>query len=212
METQFKYIVDLAKQYKIYSEQPSELYNAINALPKEVIQAVYNKYSSSNGELAVVRLLRAEIAGELLKGTKLNQDILDEIKRKIKNKETNYFKHINKDHLELLKISPEPKIDRFHQWKTPWNLLSVFIYNNQNEKVKEKTKKYLRDIEEDIKQQLSLNSYTSEVKDFEGENFTGTFCCIKLYPMTKSLNDESYHFHIRIDDNSEAGIIKGKKK
>lgn len=40
MNEQIRYISDLAKQYKIYTEQPDELYAAINSLPESTVNAV----------------------------------------------------------------------------------------------------------------------------------------------------------------------------
>jgi len=37
MQAQFQYIVDLAKQYNGYAENPDVLYMALNNLPDEVI-------------------------------------------------------------------------------------------------------------------------------------------------------------------------------
>ena len=44
MQTQFQYITDLAKQYRGYTENPISLYDAINSLPKNIVEEIYKEY------------------------------------------------------------------------------------------------------------------------------------------------------------------------
>jgi hypothetical protein len=46
MQTQFQYIIDLAKQYDGYSEKPNTLYEAINNLPKPVVEDIFKEYGN----------------------------------------------------------------------------------------------------------------------------------------------------------------------
>lgn len=50
METQFQYIVDLAKQYNGYQENPEVLYMALNNLPDEIVTEIYNDYGNPEND------------------------------------------------------------------------------------------------------------------------------------------------------------------
>ena len=48
MQTQFQYIIDLAKQYNGYSEKPNTLFEAINNLPKTSVEDIFKEYGDHN--------------------------------------------------------------------------------------------------------------------------------------------------------------------
>ena len=57
MQTQFQYIIDLAKLYNGYSEKPDTLFEAINNLPKPVIEDIFKEYGDPERDFKPVNLL-----------------------------------------------------------------------------------------------------------------------------------------------------------
>ena len=80
MQTQFQYIIDLAKQYNGYSEVPNTLFEAINNLPKTVVEDIFKEYGDPDRDFKPVNLLRAEIARKLLQGQPTSEILIKEIK------------------------------------------------------------------------------------------------------------------------------------
>src|SRR5689334_12589153 len=100
MQAQFQYITDLAKQYEIYSTRPSELFQGINALPVKVVNDIFKEFGDPERNFQPVNLLRAEIAKRLIAGEKINENLVELIKEKIRDKDTEFFDHYNNDLLE----------------------------------------------------------------------------------------------------------------
>lgn len=102
METQFQYIVDQAKQYKSYSDNPGVLIDAINNLPQNVIYDIHNEYGSSDNKFQPVNLLRAEIARLLLNGTTVTEQVIEKVKEHIRQKDKSYFIGLSKEFLIII--------------------------------------------------------------------------------------------------------------
>lgn len=119
METQFNYITDLAKQYNRFNENSLELYNAINALPKETVQEIYEEYGDTDTRFQPLNVLRSEIARILLNGSQVNEQLVEEVKNKIRDKDLTYFKHLPEPFLNELKEYTMGKRDVFANWQKP---------------------------------------------------------------------------------------------
>ena len=94
MQEQFQFIVDLATQYKRFTEQPTELYKAINQLSEDAVREIYAEFGSKES-FQPVNLLRAELARQLLEGSPITESSIEKIKEHIRNKNAGYFSHIN---------------------------------------------------------------------------------------------------------------------
>ncbi len=125
MQTQFQYIIDLAKQYNGYSEKPNTLYEAINNLPKPVIEDIFKEYGDPDRDFKPVNLLRAEIARRLLEGQVINEALVNEIKNKIRTKDIEYFNHYKESFLKQLQEYELFKRDLFANWQNPWSIFIV---------------------------------------------------------------------------------------
>jgi len=210
MEEQFKYIVDLAKQYKVYVDQPTELYRAINALSENVLNEILNEYGDPENRFQPVNLLRAESARQLLNGVELNELMVEEIKDKIRTKKINYFNHLSPAFLEELNNYPLGKRDMFANWQKPWNIFHTFFYRLKWSNEKGTVQTYLDQIGKDLLQRLDLKDYTVHSVDFQGAtNFGSDWCWIALYPITKYSHKHAYQFFIRIGAKPEAGRVAG---
>jgi 5-methylcytosine-specific restriction protein B len=210
MKTQFQYIVDLSKKYHGYSEQPTTLYKAVNDLPQEIVQDIYDEYGDPEKKFQPVNLLRAELAREILKGTTITENKVEEIKEKIRQKDKTYFSHLSSDFLAQLEIYAIGKRDMFANWQKPWSVFHTFFYRMKWGKEKETVQTYLKQICSDLQKQLDLNDYTIHWVDFQGaSNFGSDFCWLALYPIIKQSHQDAYQFFIRISYLPEAGRIAG---
>ena len=90
MQTQFKYLIDLANQYHAYTVKPISLYSAINSLPKNIVEEIYKEYGDPERDFKPVNLLRAEIARRILQGETASEALVNEIKDNIRNKTVDY--------------------------------------------------------------------------------------------------------------------------
>ena len=207
MQTQFEYIIDLAKQYNGYSEKPTTLYEAINNLPKLVVEDIFKEYGDPDRAFKPVNLLRAEIARRLLQDETINETLVNEIKDKIRTKDVNYFNHYKETFLKQIQEYELFKRDLFANWQNPWSVFYSFFYRGS---IKETILNYLEQIANDLLVKLNLNDYTFHVVDFQGAtNFGSTFCWLALYPITKYSHKDSYQFFIRFGAIPEAGQIAG---
>lgn len=207
METQFNYITDLAKQYNRFNENSLELYNAINALSKETIHEILDEYGDPDSKFQPLNVLRAEIARKLLKGISVSEELVEEIKDKIRARDVSYFSHLPELFLNDLKSYPVSKRDLFANWQKPWSIFHTFIYR---EKIKETTQLYLEQLGKKLLEDLELKDYQIHWVDFYGpSNFGSDRCWIALYPIQKDSHRDAYQFFIQFSKNSEAGKLAG---
>jgi len=207
MQTQFQYIIDLAKQYNGYSEKPNTLFEAINNLPKTSVEDIFKEYGDPDRDFKPVNLLRAEIARRLLQGQPINEPLVNEIKDKIRAKDVNYFNHYKEPFLKQIQEYELFKRDLFANWQNPWSVFHSFFYRGS---IKETVLNYLEQIANDLLGKLELKDYTSHKVDFQGaSNFGSTWSWLALYPITKDSHKDSYQFFIRFSAKPEAGQIAG---
>lgn len=207
MQTQFQYIIDLAKQYNGYSEKPNTLFEAINNLPKTSVEDIFKEYGNPDRDFKPVNLLRAEIARRLLQGQPINEPLVNEIKDKIRAKDVDYFNHYKEPFLKQIQEYELFKRDLFANWQNPWSVFHSFFYRGS---IKETVLNYLEQIANDLLGKLDLKDYTSHKVDFQGaSNFGSTWSWLALYPITKDSHKDSYQFFIRFCAKPEAGQIAG---
>ena len=207
METQFQYIISLSKLYHEYSEHNGDLYTAINALPESAVKEIYSEYGDPERDFKPVNLLRAETARRLLQGEIVTENLVNEIKDKIRIKDVEYFNLYRESFLNQLRDYTVSKRDLFANWQNPWNIFHTFFYRGI---IKETVQTYLEQISKDLQIKLNLNDYDFHKVDFQGaSNFGSDFCWLALYPITKESHKESYQFFIRLGEKPEAGQIAG---
>ena len=207
MQTQFQYIIDLAKQYNGYSEKPNTLFEAINNLPKPIVEDILKEYGDPDRDFKPVNLLRAEIARRLLQGTTISETLVNEIKDKIRTKDVNYFNHYKEPFLKQIQEYELFKRDLFANWQNPWSVFHSFFYRGS---IKETVLNYLEQIANDLLGKLDLKDYMSHKVDFQGaSNFGSTWSWLALYPITKDSHKDSYQFFILFSAKPEAGQIAG---
>ncbi len=207
MQTQFQYIINLAKQYTGYSEKPVTLYEAINNLPKLIIEDIFKEYGDPDRKFQPVNLLRAEIARKILQGETVDEKLVDEIKDKIREKDLTYFNHYDEAFLKQIQEYELFKRDLFANWQKPWSIFHTFFYRSST---KETVLIYLDQIASDLLNKLDLRDYTFHKVDFQGAtNFGSTWCWLALFPVIKNSHKDSYQFFVSFSAKPEAGQMAG---
>lgn len=206
MQEQIEFITKLAAQYKIYAEQPEELFAAVNGLSETAVKMIYDEYGSGE-RFQPVNLLRAEIARQMLDGANISKETVEEIKRKIRAKDLDYFGHLPVEFLSGLENYAVGKRDWFANWQKDWNVFHTFFYRG---KTKETTQIYLERICKQLLNDLQLNDYTFHWVDFQGASNYGAFWCwLALYPQNKSSHKEARQFFLKIKPEIEVGRTDG---
>lgn len=134
MQIQFQYITGLAAAYKRFVEYSNELYRAVNQLPEPFLQDIYDEYSQAKFGFQPVNLLRAEVARQLLDGIEISEESVEQIKNRIRQKDTEYFSHLSAEFLRELEDYRIGKRDIFANWQKPWNVFHVFLYRGKRAK------------------------------------------------------------------------------
>ncbi|MCX6236921.1 MAG: AAA family ATPase, partial [Bacteroidia bacterium] len=190
-----------------YAEKQNDLFTAINSLPKNVVEEIYNEYGDPDRSFKPVNLLRAEISRKLLHGETISEVLVDEIKDKIRTKDVDYFNHYKEGFLKQLQDYELFKRDIFANWQKHWSVFHVFFYRGT---IKETVQNYLELISKDLLSKLDLNDYTFHTVDFQGpSNFGSDYCWLALYPITKGSHKDSYQFFVWLKATPEAGQIAG---
>lgn len=207
MQTQFQYITDLAKQYQAYADQASFLYRAINNLSRNYVEDIFREFGDPERDFKPVTLLRAEVARRILNGEPASDEMVNEIKNKIRTKDLAYFSTYKESFLRQLDAYELFKRDLFANWQNPWSVFHSFFYRGT---VKENVQNYLDQISTALIKQLDLKDHTFHTVDFQGaSNFGSTFCWLALFPITKESHRESYQFFLRLSSAPEAGRMAG---
>ena len=208
MQAQIDFILNLASRYHSFVEQPETLFSAVNQLPKDVVRRIYESYTDPDRRYQPVRLLRAEIARQLLDGTEINKTLIENIKDQIRAKNTEYFHYLSPAVLNQLRDSETGKRDLFANWQKDWNVLHTFIYQDTD---RETTQLYLQQISQQLLKDLNLPDYEFHTVDFYGaSNFGADYCWLSLYPKNKESHKNAHQFHVLLSSSVfEVGRFAG---
>lgn len=207
MEKQFEYLISLAKEYETFEEDDKVLFEAMQNLDRVKLKSIYEEYGDPEMDYKPVNMLRAEVAGRLLNGDKINAKIIEEIKTNIVNKKRDKLNYLPNEQLDTI-LSSSKETNAFVVWKRNWPLFYTFFYR---ETVKETVRQYLKQISKQIISDLNLTDYQVHTVDFAGaQNFGSSLCWLALYPIQKESHKEAYQFFIRFSSKPEAGLMAGR--
>ncbi|WP_291720559.1 AAA family ATPase [Bernardetia sp.] len=207
MQQQFDYIINLAKEYHHYKENPTALFSAINTLSKSQLESIYEEYADKERNFQPVVLLRAEVARLALEGKAINKEVVEEIKEKIRKKDKNYFSHLTEKLITEMENYGFSKRDIFSNWQQAWTIFHCFFYRG---KVKETTQSYLEQIAKDLLLTLDVKDYKFHIVDFQGSaNFGSDFCWLGLYPIKNESHRDAYQFFVEFKTKPKAGKMMG---
>lgn len=212
MNEQIQYITKLSAQYKVYTEQPDELFAAVNQLPEAVLETIYKSYSGGE-RFQPVNELRAEIARLLFGGANLTKDLIEETKEKIRTGRLETFASFSAEkqrEIEYYIAGDENwkrKRDMFASWSNYWSVFYPFFYRG---KTKETVQLYLEQIGKRLIQDLEISDYKTHWVDFQGmQNFGAAYCWLALYPQNKSSHKDAYQFFLKLSSETETGLVEG---
>lgn len=208
MQSQIDFILNLASRYHYLVENPSELYTSVTGLPFDVKARLFETYSDPDRRYQPVRLLRAELARQILDGKDLTKELIEDVKDRIRAKDTSYFGYLPQKFLAELKDSTVGKKDLFANWQRDWNVLHTFIYYDT---VRETTELYLQQICQQLLKDLDLVDHDYHTVDFYGpSNYGADYCWLSLYPKNKESHRNANQFHVRFEQRGlEAGWYAG---
>ncbi len=207
MQAQIQYITDLANRYKAYTDEPASLFQAINNLPREVVSDIFKEFGDPDRNFQPVNLLRAEIAKRLLAGESIDEVLVEQIKEKIRTKDTSFFDHYKAELLKQLQAYELSKRDLFANWQRPWTVFHSFFFRST---VKETVREYLEQICKDLIVKLELPDFTYHWVDFQGaSNFGSDWSWLALFPDHKTSHKLAYQFFIKLGTVTEAGRVAG---
>ena len=207
MQIQFEFIVRLAREYKLFAEQPELLYAALNQLPESAIQEISDEYSEFENGFQPANLLRAETARQLLAGNRISVDSVEQIKTRIRQKDSEYFADLPAEFLQQLTEHKIGKRDLFANWQRAWSVFHVFLYRG---KTRETAQVYLEQLGKQLVADLRLVDYAAHTVDFYGaSNFGSDSCWLSLYPRERTSHQAAYQFHLHLSAAPEAGRHAG---
>ncbi|WP_338812582.1 AAA family ATPase [Bernardetia sp. Wsw4-3y2] len=207
MQKQFDYIVNLAKEYHNYKEDSDALFLALNNLSANELEDIHKEYADPERSFQPVTLLRAEVARLLLEGKKVNQELVEVIKEKIRNKDKTYFSSYKENFVLEMENYGFAKRDIFANWQNAWTVFHCFFYRQT---VKENVQNYLEQIAKDLLAKLNVKDYKFHAVDFQGSaNFGSDFCWLGLYPITKESHKDAYQFFVEFKAKPQAGKMTG---
>lgn len=212
MNEQIQYITELAGQYKIYIEQPDELFAAINQLSENNIKAIHDFYSGGE-RFQPVNELRAEIARLLLDGVLVTKDVVEAAKERIRAGRLKISDDLSEAAQAEIKDDIDGnenlrrKRDMFASWSNYWRVLHTFFYRGRT---KETVQLYLEQIGKRLLADLEIADYTIHSVDFQGmQNFGADYCWMALYPQNKPSHKDAHQFFLQFRSSVEAGWVAG---
>lgn len=207
MDKQFNYLREIGKKYYEFANDDDKLLKALSELNEDTLREIIGKYTHEDRNFQPVNMLRAKSAMVLLE-RELSLDDVEEIKTKLREKDTEYFKEFPEDQLKgLNEYSFGSKRDVFANWEVLWRVFHVFFFRSTT---KQTINQYLDQIAEKLLEDLELSDYQVHWVDFCGaNNFGSDEAWIALYPEQKESHKEAYQFFIIFTNEVEAGLESG---
>lgn len=149
---------------KLYNDQ-NFLYQEINNLssnPNKIKELITAYSKPKIGPVVALRLI---LLKELEKKTTINENLVNNIKKKIEEKNSEFLKkYLNDVTIKMEKENP------FSSWKKSFNILYAFIYNGKYEN---EITKYLKIIGNYLKSELDLPNYEIDETGYKGPRNQG---------------------------------------
>ncbi len=202
MEEKFQYIVRLSTEYSQYVDSPDALYTALNSLDQDRLSEILEEYDRPDLDFRPANLLRAELARQLAEGGPVSKATVEELKLLIRNGEVPYFEG---------RTPPARgnKGDMFKNWSRDWSIFYTFFYRGE---VKRNVQSFLKEISEDMRNELALPDYAARIFDFQGTRNDGQkLCWIGLYPRSAVKHKNAYQLALSLSAEPKAGRQSGSE-
>lgn len=206
MEKQFTYLKEKAREYDELANNDEKLLKRIFELKEEVLQQIFDEYASPDNKFAPVNMLRAKAAKTLI-SQKISIEDINEIKDRIRNRDTDYFSEFPGIQLQGLEEYTFGKRDIFANWQSLWSIFHQFFFRGTE---KQTIQQYLGQVATGLISDLGLKDYQHHQVDFSGaSNFGSTDAWLVLYPVQKLSHRTAYQFFVRFTKQPVAGLASG---
>lgn len=205
-----KILCDMSNRLQVFMDDHAAFLEAIKRMDRGFLQIEWKKLSehsiSSKGILKPVNFVKFVVVDLILNNRNINIELLEEIKKHILEKNTDYFKEYP-DFKEALD-SMESK-NYFQSWDNFKILFYVYF-----DHIKEKINPLISDIAEHLKLTLNMKDSKATLNSFGwNQNFGGSDCWIALYPPYAKSHQEAYQIFLRIYPSNKLvyGVASGSK-
>ena len=210
MQTFIDTVQKYAKELKKLEFSEQYLYESLNNKSENEINTLIKDFEfiKDFARFQPVNLLRFEILNLKKEGKIITKEILEEIKKRIVEKDEEYFSKYGENLIEGLKKYPTKKKSPFVTWQKDFRIYFPFFYNKE---ISNETNDFLEKIADGIEKQLKLSQYKRHIVDFNGpQNFGSSYCWIAFFPRNKVSHRKAYQLFLKIAaEKYEAGIIAG---
>lgn len=205
MQTSIEIIQKIAAELKKL-EDDNYLFEQLNNLDVNIVEELITEYYSE--KFQPVNFLRLEVLNHLKEKRKITPELIEEIKQRITDKDTEYFSKYNKTLMEGLIDYINENKRPFAIWNKNFSIFYRFFYRLED---REKTENALDTIAKELIKELQLDKYTNHNVSFDGSaNFGATSCWIAIFPKNRISHRMSYQLFLRIHaEKLESGIVPG---
>ena len=103
MQDKITEIQKLARELEELDNNNDHLFKSINELDKKTIDKLHQEYEAVKNNFKPVNLLRYMVLERLKNGEEIDEKVVESLKDKIRNKETEHFTHLGNELIEGLK-------------------------------------------------------------------------------------------------------------
>jgi len=162
-------IVAKCKQLHLFKTNKDVLFKSLNELDKDTLLALSDKLKPGD-EFKPVILLRFLICQLLLSKVEVTEEVINNIKSSIENRDISEYYLASGVFIQKLKDYKISKKGMFPQWKEPFLVLFPFFYN---ESEREAVNLQLKEIANSIIDTHHLKNARAHTVDFYGSNHYG---------------------------------------
>ncbi|HJH30071.1 MAG TPA: EVE domain-containing protein [Methanosarcinaceae archaeon] len=206
MKQSIEYIQKHAEYLKKLEQKESYLFEQLNTLNGEIVEQLIKSFDT--GLFKPVNLLRLDILNNINENITVTPELIDEIKNKITNKDTDYFSKYSEPLVNGLKNYPEKSKSPFVNWTKNFSIVHPFFHKSED---KINSNNALNKIAKDIVKTLQLEQYKIHTVSFEGsQNYGASSCWIAIFPKKRVSHRKAYQLFLRINaETLEAGMVSG---
>jgi len=183
----FQELNEISKTFKSFKDNPTSVYNVINNTKKDELKEVYDYYFAKEKNYSIDKVVatRKILTQKLIRGIRLNDEIVNDVKNKIviEARNNNYNKDI------------------FHSWRPNWRILFPIYYLQFRSFVKVS----LEILSEKLVNDLGMRDFVSvHINDFNGAtNFGNPKCWFAIYNNTHSSQKTAWQLFFSLN----SGVI-----
>lgn len=206
MKESIRIIQQLAAKLEKLEQDDKYLFEQLNNLDIEVVEQLIKEYNSEHFQ--PVNFLRYVILNKIKERNTITPELVEEIKKKITDKDIEYFSKYDKILLKHLIEYINENTRPFVIWSKNFRIFYRFFYRLEE---RNELTISLDTIAKGLIKVLKLDQYKNHNVSFDGpQNFGASSCWIAIFPKNRISHRKSYQLFLRIHaKNLEAGIVSG---